>query len=385
MTVAARPAMPAERFEARLAAAGRAADEAGFDALLIGVGADLRYLTGYNAHESERLTMLVVGRAAASATLVVPLLERPAAEAGSRVGIPVETWTETQDPAEVVARLARGVAASPSRVGVSDRLWSLHLLRLQVALPAAAFASATTALRTLRMTKDDDEVTLLRLAAEAADRVVDQIAAGRLVGRTEADVAREVRERLLAEGHDHAEFAIVASGPNSASPHHEASDRVIRAGEPIVLDIGGTLGGYGSDITRTLWVTGGDDANGPDDEYRHLFAVLRGAQERATNAVRPGVACESIDAAARDAISAEGYGDAFFHRTGHGIGLEGHEEPYLVAGNDEPLGEGMAFSVEPGIYLDGRYGARIEDIVVCGPAGPVPLNTTDRDLRVVPG
>ena len=385
MTVAERPAMPAERFEARLAAAGRAADEAGFDALLIGVGADLRYLTGYNAHESERLTMLVVGRAAGSATLVVPLLERPAAEAGSRVDIPIETWTETQDPAEVVARLARGAAASPSRVGVSDRLWSLHLLRLQAALPAASFAPATTALRTLRMTKDDDEVTLLRLAAEAADRVVDQIADGPLVGRTEADVAREVRERLLAEGHDHAEFAIVASGPNSASPHHEASDRVIRAGEPIVLDIGGTLGGYGSDITRTLWVTGGDDANGPDDEYRHLFTVLRGAQDRATNAVRPGVACESIDAAARDAIAAEGYGDAFIHRTGHGIGLEGHEEPYLVTGNDEALGEGMAFSVEPGIYLDGRYGARIEDIVVCGPAGPVPLNTTDRDLRVVPG
>jgi len=160
---------------------------------------------------------------------------------------------------------------------------------------------------------------------------------------------------------------------------------VIRAGEPIVLDIGGTLGGYGSDITRTLWVTAGDDANGPDDEYRHLFAVLRGAQERATNTVRRGVSCEAIDAAARDAIATEGYGDAFIHRTGHGIGLEGHEEPYLVAGNDEPLGEGMAFSVEPGIYLDGRYGARIEDIVVCGPAGPVPLNTTDRDLRVVPG
>jgi Xaa-Pro aminopeptidase len=160
---------------------------------------------------------------------------------------------------------------------------------------------------------------------------------------------------------------------------------VIRAGEPIVLDIGGTLGGYGSDITRTLWVTGGDDANEPDETYRHLFAVLRSAQERATQAVRPGVACESIDAAARNVITAEGYGEAFIHRTGHGIGLEGHEEPYLVAGNDEPMGEGTAFSVEPGIYLEGRYGARIEDIVVCGPHGPIPLNTTSRELRVVAG
>jgi Xaa-Pro aminopeptidase len=142
----------------------------------------------------------------------------------------------------------------------------------------------------------------------------------------------------------------------------------------------GRSGGYGSDITRTLWVTGGDDASGPDETYRHLFAVLRSAQERATQAVRPGVSCESIDAAARDVITAEGYGDAFIHRTGHGIGLEGHEEPYLVAGNAEALGEGTAFSVEPGIYLEGRYGARIEDIVVCGPHGPIPLNTTSREL-----
>jgi Xaa-Pro aminopeptidase len=388
MTIATRPTIPGERFEARLAAASRAAAAGGFDALLIGVGADLRYLTGYNAHESERLTMLVVGSDAGSATLVVPLLEEPAAKAGSRVDVPIATWGETESPAALVAGLVErggGAAASPLRIGVSDRLWSLHLLRLQAALPGATFASATSVLRTLRMTKDADEVALLRLAAEAADRVVDQIAAGRLVGRTEADVAAEVRERLLAEGHDHAEFAIVASGPNSASPHHEASDRVIRAGEPIVLDIGGTLGGYGSDITRTLWVTGGDDANGPDATYRHLFAVLRSAQERATQSVRPGVACESIDAAARDVITAEGYGEAFIHRTGHGIGLEGHEEPYLVAGNGEVLGQGTAFSVEPGIYLEGRYGARIEDIVVCGPNGPIPLNTTSRELRVVAG
>jgi Xaa-Pro aminopeptidase len=380
MTLAERPTIPERRFETRLAAAARAADDAGLDALLIGVGADLRYLTGYAALETERLTMLVVRRAG-DPRLVVPLLEKPAAEAGCRVQIAIETWAETDDAATLVA----GLAGSPSRVGVSDRLWALQLLRLQRALPTATFASATTALRTLRMTKDADEIALLRLAAQAADRVVEQIAAGRLVGRTEADVSREVRDRLVAEGHDEADFAIVASGPNSASPHHEASDRVIRAGEPIVLDIGGTLGGYASDVTRTLWVTGGDPANGPDEEYRHLFAVLRTAQEQATRAVRPGVACEAIDAAARDVIAAEGYGEAFIHRTGHGIGLEGHEEPYMVAGNREPLAEGMAFSVEPGIYLEGRYGARIEDIVVCGGDGPVPLNTTNRDLRVVEG
>jgi Xaa-Pro aminopeptidase len=385
LTIAARPAIPAERFAARLAAASGAAEAGGFDALLFGFGADLRYLTGYEALESERLTMLVVGHEPPSARLVVPLLEEPAARAGSRVDIPFVTWEETDDPAALVAGLVRETAPAPGRIGVSDRLWASQLLRLQRALPGAAFGSATGAIRDLRVTKDADEVALLQLAAQAADRVVDQIAAGPLVGRTEADVSREVRERLVAEGHDEAHFAIVASGPNSASPHHDASDRVIRAGEPIVLDIGGTLGGYGSDITRTLWVTGGDTANGPDEEYRHLFAVLRTAQETATRAVRPGIACEAIDAAARNVIAAEGYGEAFIHRTGHGIGLEGHEEPYLVSGNAERLGEGMAFSIEPGIYLGGRYGARIEDIVVCGPDGPIPLNEAPRDLRIVPG
>jgi Xaa-Pro aminopeptidase len=235
------------------------------------------------------------------------------------------------------------------------------------------------------MVKDADEIDLLRLAGAAADRVVDQIASGPLVGRTEADVAHEVRERLLAEGHELAEFAIVASGPNSASPHHEASDRVIQAGEPIVLDIGGALGGYGSDTTRTLWVTGGDEAKGPDEEFRHLFGVLLTAQQAASAAVRPGVPADAIDRAARDVIDAEGYGENFFHRTGHGIGLEGHEEPYLVAGNTEALEEGMAFSVEPGIYLPGRYGARIEDIVICGPDGAIVLNNQPRELRIVAG
>jgi Xaa-Pro aminopeptidase len=271
------------------------------------------------------------------------------------------------------------------RLGASDRLWALHLLRFQAALPTVVFEPASLVLRDLRIVKDTDEVALLRLAAQAADRVVHEVAHGRLVGRTEADVAREVRDRLLDEGHDRAEFAIVASGPNSASPHHEASERVIRPGEPIVLDIGGPLGGYGSDITRMLWVTGGDAAHGPDDEFLRLYAVLRAAQAEATHAVRPGVACERIDLVAREIISAAHYGAHFIHRTGHGIGLEGHEDPYLVAGNAEVLEPGMAFSVEPGIYLEGRYGARIEDIVVCGEDGPIVLNEAPRHLLVVTG
>ncbi len=237
----------------------------------------------------------------------------------------------------------------------------------------------------MRVVKDPEEIATLRLAARAADQVIFDIARGHLVGRTEADVAREIRDRLVAEGHDRADFAIVGSGPNSASPHHEASDRRIEAGEPIVLDIGGPLAGYGSDITRTIWVTGGDATRGPDDEFLRLYSVLRAAQAEATHAVRPGVACERIDLVARELISAAGHGAHFMHRTGHGIGLDAHEDPYLVAGNAERLRPGMAFSVEPGIYLEGRYGARIEDIVVCGADGPIVLNEADRDLLVVPG
>ncbi|HEY8990277.1 MAG TPA: Xaa-Pro peptidase family protein [Candidatus Limnocylindrales bacterium] len=386
MTVAGRPTIAPDRYRTRLDRASQATAAKGFDAVLVAVGPDLRYLTGYEAMPLERLTMLVVAADPDSIALVVPRLEEPAARVGCRPDVRIVTWEESDDPHGLVAGLVSGRPASgPLRLGVSDQLFAMHLLRLQRALPGATFESATLVLRELRMTKDPDEIALLRAAAHAADRVVGQIAAGRLVGRTEADVAREVRERLIAQGHDEAHFAIVGSGPNSASPHHEASDRVIQAGEPIVLDIGGTIGGYSSDTTRTLWVTGGDPAKGPTEEFRHLFGVLRSAQERATRAVRPGVACEAIDAAARDVIEAEGYGQAFFHRTGHGIGLEGHEEPYIIAGNREALGPGMAFSIEPGIYLGGRYGARIEDIVVCGPDGPDVLNESSRELYVVDG
>lgn len=390
MTTAERPTIAAARFVERLSAARDLAAASGVEAILVGVGADLRYLTGYPAMPLERLTMLVIP-ARGELALVVPRLEGaparlcPPAAAGH---LPVVTWDEGGDAYARVASLVESAGARAGgdrRIAVSDDLPARHLLPLQGHLDGVHFTLASAILRELRMVKDPDEVALLTLAAHAADRVVAQIAAGRLVGRTEAEVAREVRERLVAEGHDEARFAIVGSGPNSASPHHEASDRVIRAGEPIVLDIGGTLGGYGSDITRTLWVTGGDPARGPDERFCHLFGVLNAAQAAARVAVRPGIACGAVDAAARRMIDAAGYGEAFFHRTGHGIGLEGHEEPYIIGGNAELLRPGMAFSVEPGIYLSGSYGARIEDIVVCGPDGPIELNEAPRELYVVDG
>jgi Xaa-Pro aminopeptidase len=381
VTIAARRSVPGERYRDRLARAVAAAEAAELDALMIGVGSDLRYLTGYEAMPLERLTLLVI-RPSEAPHIVVPRLERAAAEAGLRTSVDIVTWEETDNP---YALATEGISDA-GHIAVSDTMLAMHLLGLQRALGSnVRYSLASAILRDLRMIKDPDEIALLRDAAHAADRVIAEIAGGRLIGRTEADVAAEVRERLIDEGHETAQFAIVGSGPNSASPHHEASERVIRAGEPIVLDIGGTLSGYGSDVARTLWVTGGDAANGPDEQFRHLFAVLHTAQGAATAAVRPGISCESIDSTARTIIDAEGYGEAFFHRTGHGIGLEGHEEPYLIAGNSLPLHAGMAFSIEPGIYLSGTYGARIEDIVVCGDNGPIVLNEAPRELLVVDG
>jgi Xaa-Pro aminopeptidase len=261
----------------------------------------------------------------------------------------------------------------------------MFVLRLEAAFPEARLELASGVLRQLRMHKDADEVALLRAAAHAADRVVAAIAAGPLVGRSERDVAREVVERLLAEGHDRADHdQIVGSGPNSASPHHTASERVIGAGEALVLDIGGSLGGYASDTTRTVWVAGPGGIE-PDAGFRAIHETVRQAHAAALATARPGTACEAVDAAARRVIQTAGHGPHFLHRTGHGIGLEVHEDPYIVAGNREPLAPGMAFSVEPGIYLEGRYGVRIEDIVVCAAAGPDVLNEAPRDLLVVAG
>ena len=390
----------AERYAARLAAAQQQLPDEDAAALLVGVGADLQWLTGYAAKDLERLTLLIVP-SVGRATLVVPRLERAAAQVAAAVQaklVDIVTWEETEDPFALVAeRLAASNSRPEIQLGalggawgrlggllVSDRLWATFLLRLQSAVPDAAFGLASAVLGPLRAVKDAEEIELLRAAAHAADRVVAQIASGRLVGRTEADVAREVRERLVAEGHDAADFWIVASGPNSASPHHEPAERVIGEGEPIVLDIGGALGGYCSDITRTLWVTGDADVR-PTDEFTRLYDVLQRAQDAGRAAAQEGVPCEDIDRVSRSIIADAGMGDLFIHRTGHGIGLEGHEDPYIVAGNAEPLAAGNAFSIEPGIYIDGRYGARIEDIVVCTADGPDTLNEASRDLYVVRG
>lgn len=372
----------------RLERAREGVAASGAGALLIGIGADLRYLTGHTAHPLERLTMLVLP-ADGPTTLIAPRLEAMAADASPAASgglVDVFAWDETDDAYSVVAGQLAAAGVDPgARLLVDPGLWAIHLLGLQRALPGRGFGLATEVTRALRMTKSPDEIERLRAAAHAADRVVLRIAAGRLVGRTEADVSLEVRERLVDEGHESASFAIVASGPNSASPHHDPGDRIIQPGDPIVLDIGGVLQGYCSDITRMLWVSGGDPDREPDPELLTIFGLVREANAAAIAAVQPGVACGDLDGVARRIITAGGHGDAFLHRLGHGIGLEAHEEPYLVAGNAEPLQPGHAFSIEPGIYLAGRFGVRIEDIVVCREGGADVLNEAPRDLLIVAG
>jgi Xaa-Pro aminopeptidase len=272
-----------------------------------------------------------------------------------------------------VARRLGSVAA----VGLSDRMWALMVLRLRAALPAARQELASKALRDLRARKSPAEIAALRAAAEAIDRVHAQVPGWLRPGRTEAEVAVDIGEAILAEGHATADFTIVGSGPNGASPHHTASGRVLQRGDTVVVDIGGTMPtGYCSDCTRTYAL------GAPPAEVAEYYQVLKDAQEAACAAVRPGVAAEAVDAAAREPITAAGYGEFFVHRTGHGIGLETHEEPYIVAGNGEPLQPGHAFSVEPGIY-PGPSGARIEDIVVCTADGIDRLNKVSRELTVV--
>src|SRR5438105_9080811 len=355
----------------RRAAAESAARD--IDALLITPSVDYAYLLGYRAPAMERLTCLIVP-ADGQPSLVVPQLEEPLAqhELGDLAGeLAIVPWDETQDPFWIVRDLLEGRVM---RAGVQDQMWARFVLRLRAALDPIELVEAGPAIGALRRIKTPEEIDRLRLAARAADQAMDQVRTERFAGQTEAEVSARIRELLLEAGHETAEFSIVASGPNSASPHHEPGDRVISGGDAVVLDIGGFRDGYGSDTSRTVFV--GEVPR----EFALLYDVLEQAQLAACTTVAPGVAAQEIDRAARHLIAEGGYGDAFIHRTGHGIGLEIHEEPYIVDGNGEPLLAGNAFSIEPGIYIAGQWGARIEDIVVCTEDGSEVLNRSSREL-----
>lgn len=351
---------------------------AGVDGLIVTPGSDLRYLTGYAATPLERLTALVLS-AEDDPVLVVPQLELAEAERSpaALAGMQVTTHGETDD----AYALALSRLTGAQEIAVDDHLWASRLFRLQSVRDGLRWRSAGRLLSDLRMRKGTDEVASLRRAGAAIDRVHRRMEEFLKVGETEREAAARIATAIVEEGHTRSDFVIVASGPNAASPHHRVSDRVLSAGDSVVVDIGGTTpDGYCSDCTRTYTVAGS-----PDDEVLAYYDVLLEAQHTQCDFARPGVTAEAVDRVGRSVIREGGYGEHFIHRTGHGIGLDTHEEPYIVEGNALVLEPGMAFSIEPGIYVRGKHGARIEDIVVTTAAGVERLNTTTRTLTTVAG
>jgi D-alanyl-D-alanine dipeptidase len=373
--------MDSHRFQAavyarRLGAAVALAAKAGLAGLVITPGYDLRYLIGSRAQTFERLTALVLP-AVGDPIVVLPRLELATLKESAAVelGLGVRDWVDGENPYELVGAALGG---GPAAVAVTDSIPALHLLPLADALGVMPVL-ATDVLRELRMVKEEAEIDALRKAGAAIDRVHARVPEFLVPGRTEADVAADISEAIVAEGHSEVAFVIVGSGPHGADPHHGYSDRKLAAGDIVVVDIGGTYGpGYHSDSTRTY------SMGNPSSEVAQQYSTLQQAQRAAFDAVRPGVTAQQVDAAARDVLAEAGLAEYFVHRTGHGIGLCVHEEPYIVAGNDLPLAAGMAFSIEPGIYFPGRWGARVEDIVVVTQDGAISVNNQPHELVVVP-
>jgi D-alanyl-D-alanine dipeptidase len=373
-----RPSAPAgftnDDYASRRSRVSSCAVEMGLTGIIVTPGPDLVWLTGYAPTAiTERLTMLVLSPDQ-EPTLLVPVLERPDAAAAEGTGsVSLVDWADGTDPYQAASKLLR----PDGEFGVSDSAWAMHLLGLQRVLPRSRYRSLTESLPMMRAVKDDNELMRLAAAAAAADSAYEEIVQRRFGGRRELDVAADLADLLREFGHEQVDFTIVGSGPNGAKPHHEAGDRLIRLGDAVVLDFGGLRFGYGSDITRTVCV------GEPSPEVLQVHEVVRLAQQAGVAAVSPGVSCQEIDRAARGVITDAGYGEQFIHRTGHGIGVTTHEPPYIVAGEKQPLVPGMCFSVEPGIYLAGRFGVRIEDIVTVTADGGQRLNNVDHGLRVV--
>ena len=343
------------------------------DATLLSVGHDLPYLSGYLAMPLERLTMLVIPQNG-EVVMVVPRLEVPRVVAQPGV-FSIVAWGETEDPVAIVAKLL----SSARKIAIGDQMWARFLVELLAKINGATFVRAVDVVGSLRMSKDASEIAALQAAGAAADRVAQQLHSGQipLIGRTEAQVSADISARLLAEGHDVVNFAIVAAGENAASPHHHAGSRVIAKNEIVLCDFGGTMNGYCSDMTRCVYT------GKPASDVAQAYDVLLAAQAAGVAAGVVGAACEDVDRAARGIIEAAGFGEYFVHRTGHGIGMEAHEEPYMVSGNSLPIAAGHAFSVEPGIYIPGNWGMRLEDIVVATETGPMSMNKVNHSLVTV--
>ena len=341
------------------------------DLLVVGQSADFRYLTGRKIGLTERLTALVVP-ARGRPIVVVPRLSEPILE-GVHAHADVRPWSDGQNPVDYVVQAIE--ASNARHVAIGEELWSSYLLELTERLPQVTFVSGNPIMRTLRVAKTPDEVEALAEASRLHDVVYEEFVAGnRLIGRTELDIQVQFRNLMSHHGLSDILWVDIGGGPNGASPLHPGGERVVEAGEPVVIDYAGSWQGYFGDICRT------PVAGAPTDEFAHAYATVKQAVDAAFEAVRPGIACEDLDGVARAVVDRAGFGENFMHRLGHGIGLSFHEHPYLVSGNRELLVPGMAFSIEPGIYIAESWGVRIEDIVVVTDTGGRRLNESTRDL-----
>ncbi|MCP1387036.1 aminopeptidase P family protein [Corynebacterium sp. TA-R-1] len=344
--------------------------------LIVGTGPEFTYLTGSAMGSHERLTALVF-RPDGAVLAVAPLTDIDTLRAEAELaGVELAGWRDGESPYALVAEFL-GADTAYTPVDIAPGLTADHIFALQGYLSKTRLVAPE--IGACFTSKDAVEIAELTKAGAAIDRVHAQVPALLTPGRTEAEIAAEIADLILAE-HARAEFIIVGSGPNGANPHHDYSDRVLEAGDIVVVDIGGPLeSGYNSDCTRT-YVAGGDPSQA-DPEALEAYAVLKRAQAAAVAAARPGITAGELDAVARDILAEAGYGEYFTHRLGHGIGLAVHEAPFIIGGRDVVLREGMAFSIEPGIYIPGRFGMRIEDIVVLTAEGAIALNTQPKDLR----
>jgi Xaa-Pro aminopeptidase len=367
-------------YEARLDGVRALMHTHGLDFLVVGPSADMIYLTGARSRPSERL-----------AAFVLPLLGpgyfiTPAFEAASLPELPegtqLKTWGETDNPAAMAASiiadsLHSGPGGANCTIGVAERLWSVFLLRLQAELPRASFTPATTVLSAARQVKTAGEVAAMQKAGAASDDAFAEFVATDFTGKSELQLSAIFADLLKARGAKLDDSPLIASGPNGASPHHHSGQRIVQEGDAIVLDFWGTVDDYTFDCTRTVFVGG---VPAPDSEEAQVYGIVARAQEAAVQAARSGMTCEALDRVARGIITEAGYGEYFTHRLGHGIGLDTHEAPFIVAGNDTILQDGMSFSIEPGIYMSGKFGVRVEDCVALVDGKAVRLNNADHGI-----
>lgn len=346
------------------------------DYLLIAPGANLLYFTGIDAHLSTRLLLLVIPRDGRP-KMIVPALEKLAVEPYA-AHFDLLAWTDSET--SMPARQAAFAASSGSpKIAVDNQLWAGHLIDLQNGLPSSKWIKGDSVIRHVRARKSKEEIDLLKHAASIADKTLAELAGQKFSGRTEKEIESEIQRLLVKYGDKSMSFCIVGSGPNSAIPHHNSSDRVIQPGDVVVLDFGGAYEGYQSDMTRMVKVRGGET----DPEFEKVYSTVDDANRAAHLTAAAGVPAELVDAAARQIITKAGYGEYFVHRTGHGLGLDLHEDPYIIPGNKEKLEVGNVFSIEPGIYIGGRFGVRIEDIAVITEAGEENINLSSHELVYV--